>query len=329
MAESDPVKTLVKHVGRGKTLARDLSPSQAQEAMGRILRGEFSPAQLGAFLQAMRIKETNVEELVNAALGCEPFRTATGLPPQPAAERFPLVVNLGFDTARKGGVLSLLSAGLLRRAGLAEPLVVWEPAVNFVENDSLARTLEVLRAHPELSGGECPMVSVQEMIPAWASLRAVRKELGFRSILNTLEKILRPWPTCPVVVGISHDTFSERLCHVLHALGAPRGAVVQGNHGTCDLTLGEKPMETTAWDGPDVSDRPVSMTDLVDGPDGSILLVSRQGDWPAQILDGSSPLWRAVRGQAAYLLSVARGIGIPEAARLLAQHPLAAQGARP
>lgn len=326
MAEIDPVKTLVKHVGRGKTLARDLSPSQAEEAVGRILRGEFSPAQLGAFLQAMRIKETNAQELTHAALGCEPFRAAVDLPAQPAADRFPLVVSLGFDTARKGGVLSLLAAAILRRAGLAEPLVVWEPAINFVENDSLARTLAVLRSHPELSQGECPMVSVQQMFPAWASLREVRKELGFRSILNTLEKLLRPWNTCPVVVGISHDTFSERLCHVLFALGAPRGAVVQGNHGTCDLTLGEKPMETTVWDGSDVSDRSVAMSEILQDPDGSILLVSRQADWPTQVQDESSPLWRAARGQAAYLLSVARGIDLPQAVRLVAQHPLVPQG---
>lgn len=329
MAEIDPVKTLVKHVGRGKTLARDLSPAQAQDAMGRILRGEFSPAQLGAFLQAMRIKETSAEELVHAALGCEPFRAAVDLPPQPETDRFPVVVNLGFDTARKGGVLSLLAAALLRRQGLAEPLVVWEPAINFVENDSLARTLDVLRSHPWLGEGECPMVSVQQMFPAWAALRPVRKELGFRSILNTLEKLLRPWPTCPVVVGISHDTFSERLCHVLFALGAPRGAVVQGNHGTCDLTLGEKPMETTVWSGAEVSDRAVSMAGILEDPDGSVLLVSRQADWAGQILHETSPLWRAVRGQAAYLLSVARGIELPEAVRLVAQHQPVLQGAHP
>lgn len=329
MAEIDPVKTLVKHVGRGKTLARDLSPAQAQEAMGRILRGEFSPAQLGAFLQAMRIKETNAEELVHAALGCEPFRAQSTVPAQPEAGRFPLVVNLGFDTARKGGVLSLLAAALLRREGLAEPLVVWEPAINFAENDPMARTLDVLRSHPWLAAGECPMVSVQQMFPAWAALRPVRKELGFRSILNTLEKLLRPWPTCPVVVGISHDTFSERLCHVLFALGAPRGAVVQGNHGTCDLTLGEKPMETTVWDGAEVSDRTVSMAGILEDPDGSVLLVSRQAEWAEQILDESSSLWRAVRGQAAYLLAVARGIELPEAVRLVAHIQPALQGARP
>ncbi len=327
MADIDPVKTLVKHVGRGKTLARDLSPAQAEEAMHRILRGEFSPAQLGAFLQAMRIKETNAQELVHAALGCEPFRAAVDLPPQPEADRFPLVVSLGFDTARKGGVLSLLAAAILRRAGLAEPLVVWEPAINFVESDSLAKSLAVLRSHPELSQGECPMVSVQGMFPSWTSLRGVRKELGFRSILNTLEKLLRPWTTCPVVVGISHDTFSERLCHVLFALGAPRGAVVQGNHGTCDLTLGEKPMETTVWNGSEVVDRSVAMSEILTDPDGSILLVSRQADWPVQILDESSPLWRAARGQAAYLLSIARGIDLPQSVRLVAQHPLVPQGA--
>ena len=326
MLESDPVKALVKHVGRGKTLARDLSRDQASEAMGRILRGEFTDAQLGAFLQALRIKETSVEELVGAALGCEPWRERLGTP-QPPADRHPLVVNIAFDTARKGGVLALLGAAFLRRAGLAEPVVVWTPPTLFAEADPVARTVEALRSHAWLAEGECPMVEVDQLVPPWKGLRRLRAELGFRSILNTVEKLLRPWDTAPIVVGISHDTFSERLCHVLHALGAPKGAVVRGNHGTCDLTLGVKPMEITTWVDSDVRDVSIPMESLLEGPDGSILLATRLDDWPSLLAAPESPLWRAVRGQAALFLSVARGISLPDAVAIVAT--IATQGEQP
>lgn len=329
MRDLDPIKALVKHVGRGKTLARDLSATQAQEAMGRILRGEFTDAQLGAFLQALRIKETSVDELREAACGCLPFLRTEDAPDEPAPEAFPLVVNLAFDTARKGGVLSLPAAALLRRAGLATPLVVWEPPVLFPAADAVGRTLEALRAHPWLAEGECPMVAVGDILPAWKALRRIRAELGFRSILNTLEKLLRPWPTSPVVVGISHDTFSERLCHVLHGLGAPRGAVVQGHHGTCDLTFGEKPLETTVWNGGTVQDRTVAVSDLFPGVDASLLLLGSFESWTSQLRDPASPLWRAVSAQAAYLLSVARGIELPEAAALVSHATESLEGARP
>jgi anthranilate phosphoribosyltransferase len=308
MAEVNPVKQLIKHVGRGKTLARDLSPAQAEEALARILRGEFSPAQLGAFLQALRIKETNAQELIHASLGCAPFFVdLSSFPLEPAAEEFPLVINLGFDTARKGGVVSLLAAALLRRAQLAKPLVMWEPAINFVEPHSMEFTRTVLRSHAWLAEGVCPEVAVQELCPPWKDLREVREQIGFRSILNTLEKILRPWSTSPVVVGISHDTFSERLCHVLYGLGAPRGAVIQGNHGTCDLKLGEKPTEITVWNREDVRDTLVETHNLGLALDPEVHLVSKMAEWSTWIHHGDSPLWAAVRLQAGYLLHVASG----------------------
>lgn len=328
MVEQDPIKGLVKHVGRGKTLARDLSPAQAEDAMGRMLRGEFSPAQLGAFLQALRIKETTATELQYAALGCRSFLDASVAPAQPGADRSPVVINLAFDTARKGGVVSLLAGALLKTSGLAEPLVVWEPAINFPANDSLGRTLAVMDRHPSFAAG-VPMVTIQQMLPAWRNLREIRSQIGFRSILNTLEKLLRPWEEVPVVVGISHDTFSERLCHVLAKLGAPRGAVVQGNHGTCDLNLGEKPTETTVWEGDAVADLPVGVDAEAWGTGGAVHLVGSLGQWPEQIQDARSPLWGAVRAQAGYLLSVARGISFQGAQQLISDHPSIPQGARP
>jgi hypothetical protein len=125
----NPVQTLVKHVGRGKTLAKDLSIEQAREALERLLGGEFTQSQTGAFLQALRIKETSADELVGAALGVASYQVPSTLP----VESMPLVVNIAFDTPRKGGVLSILAAAYLRRTGLAQPVVVWEPPSLFRE----------------------------------------------------------------------------------------------------------------------------------------------------------------------------------------------------
>jgi anthranilate phosphoribosyltransferase len=67
MQEPDKIRAFLKKVGRGKTLSRDLTREEAREAVASLLRGEFTPAQTGAFLQALRIKETSVDELVGAA----------------------------------------------------------------------------------------------------------------------------------------------------------------------------------------------------------------------------------------------------------------------
>lgn len=320
MQENDPVKTLIKKVGRGKTLARDLTRDEAREALERLLRQEFTPAQMGAFLQALRIKETNVDELLGAARGAASFRQGS-FSVQPESNQNPLVVNLSFDTARKGGVLSLPALAFLGQAGLVRSLVVWEPPSLFDKPSAIQRTLEAIKAHPGLARCLPEMVTVRELCPPWESLAALRTELGFRTILNTLEKLLRPWETAPVVVGISHDTFSERLCHVLHGLGAPGGMVVRGHHGTCDLAFGEKPTPCHVWEGGRISQTEIG-TDSFPWPhQGSVLLLSSLDSWPQWLADEASALWGMIRAQAAFFLSIATGQALAESVKIIESLP--------
>jgi len=320
MQEQDPVKALIKKVGRGKTLARDLTREEACEALERLLRGEFTPAQSGAFLQAMRIKETDVPELIGAARGAESFRQGQ-FSAQPSADRRPLVVNLAFDTARKGGVLSLPALAFLQHAGLVKPLVVWEPPSLFEKTDAVARTVSALKSHPVLADSIPEMVAVRDLCAPWEGLSSLRRELGFRTILNTIEKLLRPWETAPVVVGISHDTFSERLCHVLFALGAPSGAVVRGHHGTCDLTFGEKPTGCHVWQGERIAEIEIEADLFPWASHGAALLLSGLDSWPEWIADEKSPLWGMIRAQAAFLLSVATGEALTESVKIVEHLP--------
>lgn len=299
----NPVQFLVKQVGRGKTSAKDLSSEQARDALERLLRGEFTQSQAGAFLQALRIKETTVDEIVGAALGARSFQEPTSLP----VESSPLVVNLAFDTPRKGGVLSLLAAAYLRRLDLAHPVVVWEPPSLFPEVRAMEMTLAALRADSWLSEGECLMVAVRDMVPNWTDLSEIRAELGFRTILNTLEKVISPIPQAPTVVGISHGTFLRRLSEVLARLGCERGVVVQGHHGTCDLGMGEKSVPVAVGTSSGVAE-----TEHVLGeagcPDSSVLLLSSLESWPDFVRRPGSPLWHAIRAQAAFLLRAALDI---------------------
>jgi len=46
----------IKEIGRGKEGARHLNTEQACDLMGRILGGQVSDLELGAFCIAMRIK---------------------------------------------------------------------------------------------------------------------------------------------------------------------------------------------------------------------------------------------------------------------------------
>ncbi|HOX50272.1 MAG TPA: hypothetical protein PKY05_02200 [Fibrobacteria bacterium] len=304
------IRTWIKQVGRGKTLARDLDRSQSEQAIGALLEGRFTPAQAGAFLQALRIKETTVDELVGAAQALSARRVRVDLDPGTD----PVVVNLAFDTPRKAGVVSLLAAAHLRRLGLCRPVVVWEPGCLFPDVQAMERTKNVLLSDPWLAAGLCPMLTVSGMVPGWGALAQLRAELGFRTILNTLEKVVRPFDHAPVLVGISHGTFAHRLPQVLRDLGASRAATVQGHHGTLDLGVGEEPTTVVVADSDGVREESVSAEGF---PAPSILLKSDFDNWPVRIRDRRDPLWLAIVRQAALIHSVAVGISHRQSLQIL------------
>jgi hypothetical protein len=125
----------------------------------------------------------------------------------------------------------------------------------------------------------------------------LRADLGFRSILNTLEKLATPWPGAPVVVGISHGNFFHRLAGVLTDLGASRAAIVQGHHGTCDLDFGTEPVPVAIGDASGIR------------ADSSLLLLSSLPGWSDRLSDPTSSLWTAIRRQAAFFHAFATGTG--------------------
>ncbi|HLP40154.1 MAG TPA: hypothetical protein VK465_01495, partial [Fibrobacteria bacterium] len=133
----------IKKVGKGKTLSQDLEADEARRAFGLVLGGGFTPVQLGAFLQALRIKELTQAELDALA---EVFRAgAPALPPLRGART--LVLNIASDTGRKGGLVSLLAASLLRRFGVGVGVVRSEPVLSgnrasFEASLALARRID-------------------------------------------------------------------------------------------------------------------------------------------------------------------------------------------
>ena len=301
------IQSILKHVGRGKTLSRDLDRGQAREAMDSLLRGEFSPGQAGAFLQAMRIKEATLDEILGANDALQAFRASQTI----FAEEGSMVVNIAFDTPRKGGVISLLACAYLRRTNLAKPVLVWEPPSLFPAVDAIGETVRILRADRWLSEGECPLVAVREMVPDWTRLAGLRSELGFRTILNTLEKILSPIPGAPVVAGISHGSFFGRLAEVLSQTGAQRVAVVKGHHGTCDLGFGVEPTRVAvSLQGGSSQEVEIATPP---GVDASLLLLSGLERWPGLLSEPGSPLLELVREQAAFLLWGTTGLPLEQA----------------
>jgi len=225
----------IRKVGKGKTLTRNLSLTEAREAFSQLFAGRFTPSQTGAFLQALRIKELSQEEL-------DGLMEALAFP----ASNFPdvssggFVLNLASDTSRKGGYASYLAAALLAAKGMPVGVVRSDPMLS----GNQASWDETQRALSPSSAPAAVVVDVYDLIPALRNLRQIRQELGFRSCLHTAEKLLNPWPRKPLVLGISHRHYAERLAENLRRRGLT-GKIVLGNHGTPDLVLHK---ETEIWE---------------------------------------------------------------------------------
>lgn len=241
-AASRPVD-FVKKVGKGRTLSADLTAAESRIAFNLLLNGAFHPAQAGAFLQALRIKELTQEELDGLA---DVFRSRLAIQPPLMGSRT-LVLNLASDTQRKGGLASLLAAHLLRRFGVGVGVVRSAPVLqrnraSFEDTWELAKLLDPAGSLFPAAGqhgsiAPAPVLTdCAGLISGLADLDDLRSQLGFRSCLHTAEKLVNPWPATPMLLGISHKHYALRLAGTLATQGLC-GKILLGNHGTIDMVL--------------------------------------------------------------------------------------------
>lgn len=308
----------VKKVGRGKTLSQDLSASEARAAFAALLDGAFAPVQLGAFLQALRIKELTREEL-DALAAAFRDRGDRGVSLPPLAGPHTLVLNLASDTARKGGMASLLAAARLRRHGVSVGIVRSAPVLSgnvssFDGTWALVRALDP--GHDLLP----PVAACDDRVPGLSALAGLRGQLGFRSCLHTAEKLVNPWPASPLVLGISHKHYALRMAGALQSLGL-RGRILLGNHGTPDLVLHKETVMVAA--GPEgIREETVSPADLGLALSSDVYSLARFKEWEAWLKDpkdAGRALEDVVRYHEAVLLWAAGAVPDPAAGLALAR----------
>ena len=239
-AWATPIKRFIKTVGTGSRLAKNLSPGDAHEAMRLVLHGEVTRAQIGAFLIALRVKEETAEELVAFADAARALASRLPSPSGPlldVAEAYdgkertmPVAPTASFIVAGAGlPVLLHGSSDIPAKYGLTSGEVL---AHLGVPTDG-----DCLDAASRLSASGIAYLHAAQFCPALERLKPIRQELGLRTVLNTVEKLLDPGRATCHVVGAFHGPALERLPQVMRGLGHTRGAVVQGTEASCDFSL--------------------------------------------------------------------------------------------
>jgi anthranilate phosphoribosyltransferase len=224
------------------TLARlldghDLTRDEAREAMNTIMSGQATPAQIGGFLVALRLKGETADEIA----GCAEAMRAHVLAVRPRREDLVDTAGTGGDGGRTFNIST--AAALVAAAAGAGVAKHGNRAVS--SNSGSADVLEALGFNLEL-----PAERIAESIdtlgfgflfapthhPAMKHAAPVRKELAARTVFNVLGPLTNPAGARAQVVGVYSPDLVKTLAEVLATLGARRAFVVHGAGGIDELS---------------------------------------------------------------------------------------------
>jgi anthranilate phosphoribosyltransferase len=216
---------------------RDLSKSQARDVMNQIMLGEATPAQIGGFLVALRLKGETADEIA----GCAEAMRAHVLAVSPKRKDLVDTAGTGGDGA---GTFNISTAAALVSA--AAGAAVAKHGNRAVSSSSgSADVLEALgfdlglpperieRSIDELGFG---FLFAPSHHPAMRHAAPVRRELAARTVFNVLGPLTNPAGARAQVVGVYAPELVPTIATVLARLGARRAFVVHGAGGIDELS---------------------------------------------------------------------------------------------
>jgi anthranilate phosphoribosyltransferase len=224
------------------TLARlldghDLSRDEAREAMNTIMSGDATPAQIGGFLVALRLKGETADEIA----GCAEAMRAHVLAVHPQREDLVDTAGTGGDGGRTFNIST--AAALVAAAAGAGVAKHGNRAVSSASGS--ADVLEALGFELELPPDRIAhsidtlgfgFLFAPTHHPAMKHAAPVRKELAARTVFNVLGPLTNPAGARAQVVGVYSPDLVKTLAEVLAALGARRAFVVHGAGGIDELS---------------------------------------------------------------------------------------------
>ena len=225
----DAIKKLTEH--------EDLTAEEARASMDEIMSGEATPAQVAAFLIAMRMKGETIDEITGCARAMREKATRLNPKRRPLVDTcgtggdgsntFNISTTAAFVVAGAGvGVAKHGNRGMSSACGSADVLQQLG-----VKIDTSAATVEKCIEDVGLGFMFAPLYH-----GAMKHAIGPRKEMGVRTIFNILGPLSNPAFAEAQVVGVFDRTLVEPLARVLLNLGSRHAFVVGGNDGLDEVT---------------------------------------------------------------------------------------------
>ena len=218
---------------------RDLTGLEAATAMAEILDGAATPAQIAAFIVALRMKGETVEELTGLVGAMIERSTPVALGSHDGVID---LVGTGGDKSRSINVSTLASLTIAgaggkvckhgNRAassacGTADLLEALGVAIE-LGPEGVARCVD------EVGMGFC---FAPRYHPAMRHAGPTRKELGVPTVFNILGPLANPARVTRQMTGVADPSMADRMVRVLAANGSERAMVAYGHDGLDELTI--------------------------------------------------------------------------------------------
>ena len=232
-----PIHEILAKIAKGPKASKDLTWDECKQAMKALIEGEASPAQVGAFLIAMRFKSESVTELAGLTAAARQY-----VPPL-AVSRDLALIDLPAYAGKQDTFHAIIAASIVAVAAGAAVLMhgydglpgrpgsagVLRALGISVDADSKSVTEQVNKqgfAYLDVGLYHPPLYRFLEM----------RQELGVRNVFHPIARLLNPARAAVQVVGLSHPPHFEKTAEALRILGCPRALVIRGVEGDPELS---------------------------------------------------------------------------------------------
>jgi anthranilate phosphoribosyltransferase len=228
----DSFKPLIAKVAAGAQLTR----AEAAAAFDSMLSGDATPAQIGGFLMALRVRGEGVEEITGAvtAMRAKMLRVDA---PDGAID----IVGTGGDASGSHNVSTLAALivaacgvpvakhgnrAASSKSGAADVLTALGVKIG-ISPEAVARCVRE-------AGIGFMMATTHHA--AMRHVGAARVELGTRTIFNLLGPLSNPAGVRRQLIGVFSSAWLEPLAEVLRILGSERVWIVHGGDGLDEMT---------------------------------------------------------------------------------------------
>ena len=229
---SEIVRAALATIVEGGTLTID----EARDAMGAVMDGEATPAQLAALLMGLRMRGETVDELAGFATAMRERVTRVEAP-QDAID----VVGTGGDGS---GTFNISTTSALVAAAAGVPVAKHGNRAMTSRSGS-ADVLDALGIridHDAASAGAAlrdhgfAFMFAPNFHPAMKHAGPTRREIGVRTAFNLLGPLTNPAGTRRQLLGVGDAAMAARMAEVVQRLGTDRTFVIHGD-GVDELPL--------------------------------------------------------------------------------------------